>query len=93
MVDSTTRLTVGYYGLPRTEASVLEMGEPADRSGIPLGGFFVQVDDVEAAYARALAAGAELVRMPDDTPYGYRSAIVRDPEGYLWWTARVRDLR
>jgi uncharacterized glyoxalase superfamily protein PhnB len=81
------------HGAVRIGDAVLEMGEPADRSGIPPGGFFVRVDDVEAAYARALAAGAESVRMPDDIPYGYRSAIVRDPEGYLWWTARVRDLR
>ncbi|HEV2446186.1 MAG TPA: sigma factor-like helix-turn-helix DNA-binding protein [Candidatus Sulfopaludibacter sp.] len=37
---------------------------------------------------RALAAGATSVRAPDDIPYGARSAIVRDPEGYLWWPAR-----
>jgi uncharacterized glyoxalase superfamily protein PhnB len=59
--------------------AVLEMGEPADRTGIPSGGFFVVVDDVEAAYARALAAGATVVRPPADIPYGHRSAIVKDP--------------
>lgn len=69
--------------------AVLEMGEPEDRSGIPLGGFFVRVDDVDAAYSRALAAGATSVRPPADLPYGYRSAIVRDAEGYLWWPARL----
>jgi len=46
------------------------------------------VEDVETAYERALAAGAAAVRPPDDIPYGFRSAIVRDPEGYLWWPAR-----
>jgi PhnB protein len=70
--------------------AVLEMGEPEDRSGIPSGGFFVRVDDVEAAYERALAAGATRVRPPDDIPYGYRSAIVKDPEGFMWWTATAR---
>jgi PhnB protein len=69
--------------------AVLEMGEPEDRSGIPSGGFFVRVEDVDAAYARALAAGATAVRPPADIPYGYRSAIVRDAEGYLWWPARL----
>jgi uncharacterized glyoxalase superfamily protein PhnB len=69
--------------------AVLEMGEPEDRSSIPLGGFFVRVDDVDGAYARALAAGATIVRPPDDIPYGYRSAIVKDHAGYLWWTARL----
>jgi len=69
--------------------AVLEMGEAENRSGIPSGGFFVRVDDVDSAYESGLAAGATIVRPPDDIPYGYRSAIVRDPAGYLWWTARL----
>jgi PhnB protein len=68
--------------------AVLEMGEPENRAGIPSGGLFLRVQDVDAAYERALAAGATTVRAPEDIPYGYRSALVRDPEGYLWWTAR-----
>jgi len=72
----------------RVGNAVLEMGEPEDRRGIPSNGFFLFVEDVEAAYARALAAGATAVRPPDDLPYGLRSAIVRDPGGYLWWPAR-----
>ncbi len=68
--------------------AVVEMGEPLDRSGIPDNGFFVFVEDVEAAYNRAIAAGATAVRPPADIPYGLRSAIVRDPAGYLWWPAR-----
>ncbi len=72
----------------RVGDSVLEMGEAASRTGIPSNGFFLFVEDVEAAYERALAAGATAVRPPQDIPYGLRSAIVRDPEGYLWWPAR-----
>jgi uncharacterized glyoxalase superfamily protein PhnB len=72
----------------RVGDAVLEMGEPVDRTGIPSNGFFLFVEDVDAAYARALAAGATAVRPPDDIPYGLRSAIVRDPGGYLWWPAR-----
>ncbi len=68
--------------------AVVEMGEPADRAGIPTNGFFLFVDDVDAAYTRALAEGATTVRPPDDLPYGMRSAIVKDPGGYLWWPAR-----
>lgn len=68
--------------------ALLEMGEPADRTGLPSNGFFLFVEDVDAAYARALAAGATAVRPPDDIPYGFRSAIVMDPGGYLWWPAR-----
>jgi PhnB protein len=72
----------------RVGDAVLETGEPADRTGIPANGFFLFVADVEAAYARARAAGASAVRPPEDIPYGLRSAIVKDPGGYLWWPAR-----
>lgn len=68
--------------------AILEMGEPNDRTGIPTNGLFVFVDDVDAAYARALAAGATAIRPPDNEPAEMRSAIVRDPEGYLWWPAK-----
>jgi len=70
----------------RVSDAVLEMGE-AYQTGIPSNGLFLLVEDVEAAYERALAAGATSVRPPEDIPYGSRSAIVMDPEGYLWWTA------
>ncbi len=67
--------------------AMVEMGEPADRTGIPTGGLFFFVDDVEAVYERALAAGATSIRPPADIPYGSRSAIVRDPSGCVWWAA------
>jgi len=70
--------------------AVLEMGEAAERTGIPSNGFFLFVENVEAAYARAIEAGATAIRQPQDIPYGLRSAIVRDPEGYLWWPAKWR---
>jgi uncharacterized glyoxalase superfamily protein PhnB len=72
----------------RVGDAVLELGQPEDRTGIPTNGFFFFVEDVEAAYERTLAAGATTVRPPEDTSYGLRAAIVRDPEGYLWWPAR-----
>ena len=68
--------------------AILEMGEAAERTGIPSNGFFLVVEDVEAAYARAIEAGATAIRPPQDIPYGLRSAIVRDSEGYLWGPAR-----
>ncbi|MGX7676636.1 VOC family protein [Plantactinospora sp. DSM 117369] len=35
-------------------------------------------------YARAVAAGAEVVQEPRDTDYGSRDFLVRDPEGNRW---------
>ena len=68
--------------------AVVELGEPEDRAGIPTNGMFLFVEDVDAVYARALEAGATSYRPPEVQPYGMRSAIVKDPAGYLWWPAR-----
>lgn len=45
---------------------------------------YIVVDDPDAIYDRAVAAGAE-VRMPiEDEDYGGRGFTVADPEGVLW---------
>jgi len=43
------------------------------------------VDDVDAAYARSLKAGAASVRKPTDQPDGDRRGGVRDEWGDEWW--------
>ena len=48
------------------------------------GGIYVAVDDADAHYERAKAAGAEMVREIEDTPYGSREYTARDPEGHVW---------
>lgn len=45
--------------------------------------FFLRVDDVDAALARAVAAGGRPVRPPVDQPYG-RVAVVADLAGNPW---------
>ena len=53
----------------------------------------VYVDDVDAHFERAKAAGAEVLSVPEDKPYGDRSYDVADPEGHLWTFAQhVRDV-
>lgn len=47
----------------------------------------VYVEDSDATYRRALAAGATSVQAPADQFYGDRNAGVRDPCGNLWWIA------
>ncbi|MFJ2741151.1 VOC family protein [Streptomyces sp. NPDC087440] len=41
-------------------------------------------DHVDAAFAAAVAAGAEAVAEPTDRSWGGRSAYVADPEGNRW---------
>lgn len=48
---------------------------------------YCYVLDVDAAYRRALAAGASSIEEPRDQPYGDRSAAVRDASGNEWWLA------
>jgi uncharacterized glyoxalase superfamily protein PhnB len=42
------------------------------------------VADADAAHARAVAAGAVIVRPLQDRPFGGRDFIVKDPEGNTW---------
>lgn len=47
-------------------------------------GIYVYVEDVEAHYERARAAGAEIVRELAEMSYGAREYSARDLEGNLW---------
>jgi PhnB protein len=54
---------------------------------------YVYVDDVDAAYQRAMRAGAPSEQAPTDQFYGDRSGAVKDPCGNLWWIAtRIEDV-
>jgi PhnB protein len=46
---------------------------------------YLWVDDVDATYAKALAAGATSQSPPEDKPYGHRNAGVVDQNGVTWW--------
>jgi len=45
---------------------------------------YLVVEQVDAIADKARAAGAEILRAPQDEPYGGRGCSLRDPEGYLW---------
>jgi uncharacterized glyoxalase superfamily protein PhnB len=44
----------------------------------------LHVDDADAMIAKAVAAGARLIRPAQDHFYGERSGTIRDPFGYDW---------
>lgn len=58
--------------------------DAANPMGGVVAGNYVIVDDIEAHYERAKAAGAEIVVELHNTDYGAREYAVRDPEGNLW---------
>jgi PhnB protein len=43
------------------------------------------VDDVDAVYERAIAAGAVSVKAPETEFFGERNAHLTDPSGHLWF--------
>jgi PhnB protein len=51
----------------------------------------VYVDDVEAHFERAKAAGAEIVMEPTDQEYGDRRYDAKDHEGHFWSFAMEID--
>jgi uncharacterized glyoxalase superfamily protein PhnB len=56
--------------------------EEAPRFGAGL--VHVVVDDPDDLCRRAEAAGATIVRQPEDTGYGSRMFVATDPEGNTW---------
>jgi uncharacterized glyoxalase superfamily protein PhnB len=61
---------------------------PATQAGIHL-----YLPDVDAAYERAVRAGAVSLRPPADQFYGDRSAVIRDFSGN-WWSisTHIKDI-
>jgi uncharacterized glyoxalase superfamily protein PhnB len=47
-------------------------------------GVFVEVGDVDAHHARAVAAGASILRGPSEPGVGFRIYTAEDPEGHRW---------
>lgn len=77
---------------------VVMFGTPGDEYKSPKerGGathlVYVYVDDVDAHFEHAKAAGASIVRAPEDQFYGDRSYVVTDPEGHEWsFATHVHD--
>jgi PhnB protein len=71
-----------------------EMGAKAPKAygGSPIG-LFVYCEDVDATFARAIAAGAEATRPVEDQFYGDRMGGIRDPFGFSWYLAtHVEDV-
>ena len=65
---------------------VMEVGDPP-YPGATRASIYVYIDDVDAAYQRALAAGGTSVAAPEDKPYQERTAGVKDSFGNTWWIA------
>jgi PhnB protein len=65
---------------------------PKDLGGVTVG-IHVYVGDVDAHFARAKEAGAEVTGEPEDRPYGDRVYHAIDTDGHDWFFAQhLRDV-
>jgi PhnB protein len=70
----------------RIRDSVVMVSAAGERERFPAF-LYIYVDDADSAYRRALAAGAESLEEPSDTPYGDRRAMLPDRFGNVFQVA------
>lgn len=54
-------------------------------------GLHVYVEDVDALFAQAVAAGAEATEAVKDQFYGDRTGTLKDPFGHVWFLATHKE--
>ena len=79
IAHANLRLGAGIIGVSSAGPVRPENPWSSVRSGV-----YVCVTDPDARHARAVAAGAPIVRPLEDTSYGSRDFTARDPGGHLW---------
>lgn len=79
----------GVHREVRIGNSMIMIGEGGPVAAVPFrpAEFHVYVEDVDAAFQRALDAGATSIGEPADRPYGERAGFVRDAFGNHWFIA------
>lgn len=65
---------------------------PVQAGGVT-GLLYFVVDDVDAHYERAVAAGAEIITPLEERDYGGKDYSCRDPEGQVWSFGTYRPSR
>jgi PhnB protein len=74
------------------EAPAIEAWSVEHFGGSPIS-LMLYVEDCDAVFKKALAAGAISQREPADQPYGDRICGIKDPFGYRWYVAtHIQDL-
>jgi len=72
------------YASPKTLRAESEAARRAYDNPWVIDGHFVEVDDVEAHHERARAAGATILREPQEPGHGFRVYTAEDLEGHRW---------
>jgi uncharacterized glyoxalase superfamily protein PhnB len=72
------------YASPRSIREESELARRAYDNPWVIDGHFVEVDDIDAHHARAVEAGATILREPEEPGIGFRIYTAEDPEGHRW---------
>ena len=81
------RMGQGYFGLYKVEKLAEDIGRsPAELGSgmVSLAQNFATEAEVDAAYARALAAGGVQLSAPETVFWGGYSGTWADPDGHIW---------
>jgi PhnB protein len=65
--------------------SMIMLGQAREQCTPRQATFYLYVEDVDAVYKRAVAAGGKSLREPTNEAYGDRSSGVEDSQGNQWW--------
>jgi len=84
--DATGDLRTDMPSVVRIGDSLVMVSSAGLRDAMPAF-LYLYVDDIDATYQRALEAGAVSIEEPQDTPYGDRRGMVKDPCGNVWQIA------
>ena len=57
---------------------------PPGKDGVNTQSCYIFIEEIDAHYAHAVAAGAEIIMEIADQNYGGRLYSAKDPEGHLW---------
>ena len=69
----------------RVGNSMIMIGQAREQWTPRQSSFYVYVEDCDAVYKRAVAAGGKSLREPTNEAYGDRSSGVEDSQGNQWW--------
>src|SRR4029079_15848489 len=71
-------------GSAKPDTAFGKLVRPPLDAGITPQAVYIAVPHADAVFAKAKAAGAEIIMALTDQPYGSRDFICRDPEGHVW---------
>jgi uncharacterized glyoxalase superfamily protein PhnB len=94
VVDRTIGAAGGLHAELELNGGQLYLGQPKDgfRNPSDVGRtvlVHVLVDDVDAHFERAQAAGARIIEELNDLPFGHRRYGCVDPQGHEWYFAQI----